>query len=163
VRSAAVVLRGFVDLPLFAQGQHYVFYLSYTTGGGGSVSLHHVRHTEVMATQRLSTTFSTHLYKQRLTAQGRWSSTPRAWGIQGSGAGSGTGSGAAAARAMGEAGKDESSEDGLDMICLTWLHGTPECTAMHPPECPAKYAALSSDVSNESTSASLVGCQSIAR
>ena len=39
VRSAAVVLRGFVDLPLFAQGQHYVFYLSCTTGGGGSVSL----------------------------------------------------------------------------------------------------------------------------
>jgi len=39
VRSAAVVLRGFVVLPLFAQGQHYVFYLSYTTGGGGSVSL----------------------------------------------------------------------------------------------------------------------------
>ena len=34
-----VVLRGFVDLPLFAQGQHYVFYLSFTTGGGGSVSL----------------------------------------------------------------------------------------------------------------------------
>jgi hypothetical protein len=33
------VLRGFVDLPLFAQGQHYVFYLSCTTGGGGSVSL----------------------------------------------------------------------------------------------------------------------------
>ena len=39
MRSAAVVLRGFVDLPLFAQGQHYVFYLSCTTGGGGSVSL----------------------------------------------------------------------------------------------------------------------------
>ena len=44
-----VVLRGFVDLPLFAQGQHYVFYLSYTTGGGGSVSL---------ITRRLSRTFS---------------------------------------------------------------------------------------------------------
>ena len=33
------MLRGFVVLPLFAQGQHYVFYLSYTTGGGGSVLL----------------------------------------------------------------------------------------------------------------------------
>ena len=39
VRSAAVVLRGFVNLPLSARGQHYVFYLSFTTGGGGSVSL----------------------------------------------------------------------------------------------------------------------------
>ena len=26
-------------LPLFAQGQHYVFYLFFTTGGGGSFSL----------------------------------------------------------------------------------------------------------------------------
>ena len=34
-----IVLRGFVVLPLFAQGQHYVFYLLCTTGGGGSVSL----------------------------------------------------------------------------------------------------------------------------
>jgi hypothetical protein len=38
-RGPRVVLRGFVVLPLFAQGQHYVFYLSCTTGGGGSVSL----------------------------------------------------------------------------------------------------------------------------
>jgi len=38
-QGARVVLRGFVVLPLFAQGQHYVFYLSFTTGGGGSVSL----------------------------------------------------------------------------------------------------------------------------
>ena len=38
-RGPRIVLRGFVDLPLFAQGQHYVFYLSFTTGGGGSVSL----------------------------------------------------------------------------------------------------------------------------
>jgi hypothetical protein len=35
-RGARVVLRGFVVLPLFAQGQHYV---SCTTRGGGSVSL----------------------------------------------------------------------------------------------------------------------------
>ena len=34
-----VVLRGFVVLPLFAQGQHYAVYLFFTTGGGGSVSL----------------------------------------------------------------------------------------------------------------------------
>ena len=34
-----VVLRGFVNLPLSARGQHYVVYLSFTTGGGGSVSL----------------------------------------------------------------------------------------------------------------------------
>jgi hypothetical protein len=36
-----VVLRGFVYLPLSAQGQHYVFYLLFTTGGvshGGTVS-----------------------------------------------------------------------------------------------------------------------------
>jgi hypothetical protein len=39
-----IVLRGFVVLPLFAQGQHYVFYLSCTTGGGGSVSLITARH-----------------------------------------------------------------------------------------------------------------------
>ena len=30
-----VVLRGFVVLPLFAQGQHYAVYLFFTTGGGG--------------------------------------------------------------------------------------------------------------------------------
>ena len=34
-----VVLRGFVNLPLFVQGQHYAVYLFFTTGGGGSVSL----------------------------------------------------------------------------------------------------------------------------
>jgi hypothetical protein len=34
-----VVLRGFVILPLFVQGQHYAVYLFFTTGGGGSVSL----------------------------------------------------------------------------------------------------------------------------
>ena len=34
-----VVLRGFVVLPLFTQGQHYVFYLFFATGGGGSVLL----------------------------------------------------------------------------------------------------------------------------
>ena len=34
-----VVLRGFVVLPLLTQGQLYAFYLFFTTGGGGSVSL----------------------------------------------------------------------------------------------------------------------------
>ena len=34
-----VVLRGFVFLPLLIQGQLYAFYLFFTTGGGGSVSL----------------------------------------------------------------------------------------------------------------------------
>ena len=43
-----VVLRGFVNLPLSARGQHYVVYLSFTTGGGGSVSLITLRvHTSV--------------------------------------------------------------------------------------------------------------------
>ena len=38
-KALRVVLRGFVVLPLFTQGQHYAVYLFFTTGGGGSVSL----------------------------------------------------------------------------------------------------------------------------
>ena len=39
-KALRVVLRGFVVLPLFTQGQHYAVYLFFTTSGGvGSVSL----------------------------------------------------------------------------------------------------------------------------
>ena len=39
------MLRGFVVLPLFAQGQHYVFYLSCTTGEVGQSVTYHVHAT----------------------------------------------------------------------------------------------------------------------